>query len=377
MSARRGVVHFFATLERGGAEMRTLELMRALGPDASDHRIVTLARAGGALAADFGAVGVRNVYVPAKSVRFPWDLRKQLASARVVHTHIGPLGGPIIALAWLFGVPVRIAHFRSDAPDGARSRPARILEAAFKRLIRLFATDIIGVSPSALGSGYRTDWSQDARCRVLLSGLDLEPYDHLGVGDEEALHRLLQLPPGARVVVHLGRDHPAKNRGRAIDIFRTVVATRPDAHLVFVGRTQPESQAIQLRQMAGTALEGRVHWTGERDDVPSLLRSATVTLMTSTREGMPGSVLESIAAGTPVVATDLPGCRFIHEIFEQDVTLMSLDDKDSAWADVLVRMVASPRSTSARDAARHRVRASPFNRDVCVQAFLDVWRSRG
>lgn len=375
MIARRRVVHFFATLERGGAEMRTLELMRAVGPEASDHRIVTLARAGGALAADFEAVGVRNVYVRAKSLRFPWELRKQLAFARAVHVHLGTLGGPIIALAWLFRVPVRIAHFRSDAQDGTRSWAARIVETAFKRLITMFATDIVGVSPSALTSGYRNDWSRDPRCRVLLSGLDLEPYDDLD--GAEAVQQLLGLPRFAPVVLHLGRDHPAKNRGRAIDIFRRVVASRPDAHLVFVGRTLPESQAIQLQKVRGTALEGRVHWAGEREDVPSLLRSATVTLMTSTREGMPGSVLESVAAGTPVVGTDLPGCQFIREIFDRDVTLLNLDDEDAAWADEVVKLLAEPPSTSDRLAALHRVRASHFNRDECVQAFLDLWRSRG
>jgi glycosyltransferase involved in cell wall biosynthesis len=372
MRKRSGVVHFFATVERGGAELRTLELLRALGPAARGHRLVTLARPGGALADDFEQIGVEPTFIRAKTRRFPWMLWRRVGDAAVFHSQIGLIGGPILALGWAFGVPVRIAHFHSDAADGADSLQGRMLLAVFRWMVARFATDIVGVSPGALTSGYRPDWNQDERCRVLLSGLDLMPYDGDVRGD--TLRRELHLGADTPVVVHVGRDHDAKNRLRALTVFARVLAERSDARLVFIGRNEVVTHQAQLERARELGIAGSTHWLGDRADVPDLLRTATVTLMTSTREGLPGSVLESIAAGTPVVASDLPGSVFVAEHFPQDITLRSLSESDADWALAVLQVLDAPPSTTQRAEGLERVRRSPFNLDTCVQGFAEMWR---
>ncbi|WP_158883504.1 glycosyltransferase [Amycolatopsis anabasis] len=63
------------------------------------------------------------------------------------------------------------------------------------------------------------------------------------------------------------------------------------------------------RRCADLGIEERVRFLGNRNDVPALLAAADVTVLTSDWEGLPIAVLESLAAGCPVVATDVDGVR--------------------------------------------------------------------
>jgi glycosyltransferase involved in cell wall biosynthesis len=68
--------------------------------------------------------------------------------------------------------------------------------------------------------------------------------------------------------------------------------------------------AAQLKEWAG---EGAVEWWGWRSDMPAILRRAHIVCLPSYGEGCPKVLLESAAAGRPVVTTDVAGCRSIVE----------------------------------------------------------------
>ena len=74
--------------------------------------------------------------------------------------------------------------------------------------------------------------------------------------------------------------------------------------MTFVG-DGPRLEAVVRR--AEAALDGRVHFMGHRDDVPSVLAANDVAILWSAYEGMPISVLEAIRAGLCCIASDLPG----------------------------------------------------------------------
>jgi len=110
------------------------------------------------------------------------------------------------------------------------------------------------------------------------------------------------LPPVALMVCELS---PTKNVEMALRAWRYVKAARPDVLLVIAGEG---SQRGRLERLAGRlGVADRVRFLGFRRDVPTLMSLATLLVATAKHEGLPRVVLEAMAAGKPVVATNVRG----------------------------------------------------------------------
>jgi glycosyltransferase involved in cell wall biosynthesis len=83
--------------------------------------------------------------------------------------------------------------------------------------------------------------------------------------------------------------------------------------------------------------EGVLEWWGFRDDMPEVLRQAHIACLPSYREGMPRFLLEASAAGLPLVATDVPGCR---DIVQPGINGLLVPPRDpAALADALQKLI--------------------------------------
>jgi glycosyltransferase involved in cell wall biosynthesis len=105
---------------------------------------------------------------------------------------------------------------------------------------------------------------------------------------------------------------------------------------------------------ARLGLQGRVVFTGMRSDVPSVLSAATVSVLPSLSEGLPNAILESMAAGLPVVATRVGGTP---EAVQDGVTGLLVPPRDPAALVAALRAVIEDRELAARlgQAAKRRV----------------------
>lgn len=146
------------------------------------------------------------------------------------------------------------------------------------------------------------------------NGVDLRRFDPAAVPAEAvaALRAELALPPGARVVAYIAR--PTRDKG-AEDVLELSarLAARPDVHLLCL---LPElaGERGSIRDRFRTAPGGeRRRVLGFRDDVPALLALADVLILPSRYEGLSRSVIEAMAMGRPVVASDVRGCRELVE----------------------------------------------------------------
>lgn len=85
-----------------------------------------------------------------------------------------------------------------------------------------------------------------------------------------------------------------------------------DARFILVGEPDDHNPAsADTRTLNQWVAEGAVEWWGRRDDMPLVLRQATLVCLPSYREGLPKVLLEAASSGKPIVATDVPGCREI------------------------------------------------------------------
>jgi glycosyltransferase involved in cell wall biosynthesis len=223
-----------------------------------------------------------------RSVRF---FRSQRLDVIMGYTSVPNLFG---ALAWrLSGAKAFVWGQRNAGLD----RPPALLERLALRCTTAFiANSASGMDFLRAVRGGRTDNTFE-----ISNGVDI-PSDP-AVPSQSI--RVICLANGRPV-----KDHKTLLRAWSILQYKwSEKAERP--RLVLVGSLNEEpSYAAEIREMAfAPDMQNSVEFTGAVNDVHSLLHDAGVGVLSSQTEGMPNAVLEYMAAGLPVVATDLPGVR--------------------------------------------------------------------
>src|SRR4029077_9155922 len=112
-------------------------------------------------------------------------------------------------------------------------------------------------------------------------------------------------PGGVRVGMIARMNDPVKNHPAFLRAAARVTRALPETEFLLVGDGPLRSK---LQVMAGDlGIAERVHFAGERHDIPAMLSSMDVSVLISSSESLSNVILESMAAGVPVVATDVGG----------------------------------------------------------------------
>lgn len=369
---RRRLVHVFTKLDRGGAELRTLEALRALGGRSPvETHILIHSGAAGALDDEFRRAGavLHHIRLTAAGVapRFIHFLRDERIDA--VHSHVQYFSGWLLLLAKAAGIRTRIAHLWITENPPARSPFSAFHRLVGRELLRRHATRVLSVGRDTMSIAYGEAWRRDARCRVVYGGVPVarhtaadltrirrEARAALGVSDDETL------------VCHVGRYDEAKNHERVVRIF---AAMGDRCRLLLVGGGSDKVARRIRRKVREHGVERSVIVAGVRDDVLRLVAASDVLLFPSTREGLPGAVLEALSVGTPCVASAIPGTREIAE-FSPAIELVGLDEDDRTWA-ARVRAAAEDRSLMSRVQRMRAFAETPFTGDKAAAALAEEW----
>jgi glycosyltransferase involved in cell wall biosynthesis len=205
---------------------------------------------------------------------------------------------------------------------------------------------------------------------VIRAGIDLAAFRGASGGD--AVKEKLGIPVEAPVVTQVGNFKPQK---APLDFVRTAAAVAdacPDARFVMVGDGPLRPAAEDLARSLGVA--DRIVFCGWWEDVPSLLDATWVAVLTSIHEGLPCSVVESLAAGVPVVATAVDGTV---EVVVSGVNgLLAPVGDVGALAAGIVTLLQDP-TTREGMAAAAREGLDQFDRDTMVRQQEELYRCIG
>lgn len=133
--------------------------------------------------------------------------------------------------------------------------------------------------------------------------------------DAPPLRTLLGLPTESKILLTMGRFSPEKGMDVLIDAFSLLKGQVEEAHLVLLGDGQ-ERLALEGRTQA-VGLEPCIHFIGFTETPGDFLAEADVFVLPSRSEGLPNAVLEAMALGIPVVATEVGG---VPEVIEDGVS---------------------------------------------------------
>jgi len=143
----------------------------------------------------------------------------------------------------------------------------------------------------------------DERVMTIPNGIDVETFS-----ENQDISYLLdefELGKDEKVIGSIGRLTEVKGMKYLLEAFKKVLVRVPESRLFIVGEGELRGD---LEELAGTLqIRGKVVFTGIREDIPALLNLFDLFALPSLWEGQPLTIIEAMAAGKPVVATDVGG----------------------------------------------------------------------
>lgn len=262
--------------------------------------------------------------------------------------------GGLVAEA--FGVPWILSE-RSSAPAYPPTWRNRLR-------VRMGKTADAIVANCAAGDAY---WSEHGDPRVPRDVIpNAVPFDEIAAA-EPAMPAHLQVSDRDTVVLFAGRFDAAKNIDRLIEALARAVRRR-DTVAVLCG-DGPERPRIE-RLIEARGLADRVRLAGYVTDIWPLLKRARAMVAVSVFEGRPNSVLEAMAAGCPLVVSDIPAHREV--LTEASALWANPMDVDSI-ARAVTAALDDPAAARAR-AALARERAAEWSIGGAAAAYDGVYR---
>jgi glycosyltransferase involved in cell wall biosynthesis len=372
------VLCVFGSLERAGAQLRTLEVCSELrGTRSIEFDFCSLDLGPNEVEGDVASQGGSTHVVSIRTPRFLLEFSRLLRQGRydVVHTEPQFLSGIVAWLAALQRVPIRIVAVHNSIGDAGRRTasnpvvrvvlPSRPFIWAMRWLITRYATDVIAVSKSALDSALPGRWQSKRDCKVVYNGTDVAPFrvpeDRVGVREE------FGWPADSRIVVNVGRLSAQKNHRVILETVRLVHRQDGSVRLLLIGGGQLYKEVDGLIDQLGFREICAI--TNNRPDVPRLLLASDVFFFPSSWEGLPGAPLEALAAGLPIVASDIPPIREIATFFPGSILVAAPDDAIK-HAEHIRSALRMPRD---RENVQQRFAGSPFSFQESVSAYRALY----
>jgi len=316
------VLRIIARLNIGGPAQHVVFLTEGLAKDRYDSSLVygQLDAGEGDMSYLVRESGIRHVFIP--------DLVRPLSPIRdlkalcalmaimlrerpdVVHTHTAKAGtlGRISAI--LTGVPIRVHTFHGHIFHGYFGKFRTAVFLACERILARFTDAIVVVSArqrdELLGS-YKI--GEEKKYKVINLGFEFGKYKDADKA-KGSFRRLYGLKDTDIVIISVGRLVPVKNHAMLIDAAALLKEkTGPD----IAGRLKflmigdgPDRGALEA-YAAQKGCRENIIFTGWVKNVAEAYASADIVALTSRNEGTPLSLIEALAAGRPVVATNVGG----------------------------------------------------------------------
>jgi glycosyltransferase involved in cell wall biosynthesis len=303
---------------------------------------------------------IRSLLLPGaalQGLRFARDLRRR--RIQIVRSYGCYPNLFALPAAWLAGVRVRIASIRDT---GDHLTP---LQRRAQRWACRFAQRVV-VNADAVRRRLVDDGYDPRGIVVIPNGIDLDRFCSTAPG---RIRRELGVSEAAPVVGLVTRLTTLKGIEYFLAAMAHVARRFPSARFLVVGDGRDLSGAAYRRGLQREAsllgLEGRLLFTGFREDVPELLGELTVSVQPSLSEGLSNVVLESFAAGVPVVATAVGGNP---EMVEGGVNGLLVPPRDAqALADAVCLLLGDPDRARRWGAEGRRLVADRFSLGAMVR----------
>ena len=368
------IIHVVYSFDVGGLENGIVNLLNNMPAEHFRHMVVALTTCAPGFTQRVKRADVEfvSLHKPAghgfKLYPVLFRMFRELRPA-IVHTrNLAAL--EMLVPAWLAGVPVRIhGEHGWDHNDREGSNNTYRL---VRRLYSVFVSRYVALSRRIESYLHDKVRIRAGRVQRICNGVDARRFAP-GNG-REPLPGSPFNDPSLIVFGAVGRLQAVKGHADLIRAFAALVRRDADAargaRLVIVGGGPLQAELTALVQ--GEGLDGKVWLAGERADIPEAMRSLDVFVQPSIAEGISNTLLEAMASGLPIIATDVGGNPELVEAGRTGLLVRSGDTTGLATA-MGQLFHARDRSAAMGRAGRERVLAE-FSLDSMVGAYLSLYQ---
>lgn len=357
------LLHVFATFDAGGPQVRTARLLAHAGTD-FEHVVVAMD----------GRYGCRERVDPSLPVRYlppprglgPWTALGLLAlirreQPRLVLSYNWGAIDTVLACRLAGDVPL-LHHEDGFGPEEIRRRKRR--RSLARRALLDTATRVV-VPSNVLAEIAEREWGvPGSKLLCVPNGIDTE---YFVPGDRSAARRVLALPEDPLLIGAVGHLRAEKDHQNLLAAFARLAG---DPHLLLVG-DGPEREGLE-RRAAELGCRERVHFAGFLHDPRAAYRAMDVYTLPSRTEQMPVGLLEAMACGIAIAATDVGDVRRMLPAPLQPYVVAA--GAPEALAAAIARLASD---SSLRDAlgrtAREHVLLTYRESDMCL-SHVELWR---
>ncbi|MBU4343804.1 MAG: glycosyltransferase family 4 protein [Proteobacteria bacterium] len=318
-------IHIITRLDKGGSAENTLLTVMGLDREIYDVFLVKglsvesnmaddETRAVEEMVKEAEREGIRIITVPGlvRRIHLFYDLKAFFALIKIlryehpdiVHTHTSKAGIMGRWAAFLTGIPVIIHTPHGHVFWGYFGRCKTLFYIILEKLTACITDKIIALTEQEKKDHLHFLIASEDKFSVVHSGINLDRFSNLSV-DPAVMKRELEIPEGNLVVGTAGRLTPVKGQRYLIEAARKIVDVKPDTTFVFLGDGELLNELKNMAFRLG--IRENVKFLGWRPDVAEVMSTFDIFVLPSLNEGMGRVLVEAMAMGKPIVASDVGG----------------------------------------------------------------------
>jgi glycosyltransferase involved in cell wall biosynthesis len=307
------VLYVIDSLGTGGSERSLAELLGPLAREGVRPVVAALSRRPHGVEHQVLEAGfdVRFIRAATRLGRIR-AVRSLVATERphLVHTtlfesdvagRVGAAGRGVPVVSSLVNTSYDPVRLRDPNVRATRLRLARMIDGWTARHL---TTHFHAVTRAVMKAAVRDLSIAAERITVIERGRDPARLGVLDPVRREGARKRLGLSPNDQVLVSVGRQEFQKGQRYLVEAMAELSRVRQDAVLLIAGRQGHATEELE-RLWRETELGDRVRFLGFIEDVPEILAAADLFVLPSLYEGLPGALIEAMASGLPIVATEI------------------------------------------------------------------------
>lgn len=354
-------MHLITELSSGGSQTALLNLLKNY--DHNKYNLIVVCFYNGNKTT---SKAIRNLGIPVIDLGYKNKLRfdKLINLFFILNNY-----KPTILHTWLFHPNIigRLYGRIVQTPIIITSRRNINIGSSFRELInRLTASldhKVIAVCEAARILEIKNSHVHPEKVLTIYNGVDVNKFTPVNDNQRIQLRKQLGYPPDCFIVGSLGRLHPQKGFEYLIEAIATCNEFLKGTLLLIAGSGKLESKLKNQAKKLG--ISNHIVFLGERADIVSILGVSDVFVSSSLWEGMSNSILEALACGLPVIATNVGGTS---EIIKHNINGLLITPCDTkAIADAILDLWNSPQKMKALGLQARKIVMEKFSDQAMTQ----------